>query len=123
VDAELASTRVDRWLWAVRVYPSRSAATGACRGGHVKVNRMPAKPATAVRVGDTVTAYAGGRLRVLEVTRVIDRRVGAALVAQCVADRTPPPAREDVGPALGRPASSGRPTKRDRRRLDRLRRS
>ncbi|HLI45059.1 MAG TPA: S4 domain-containing protein [Acidimicrobiales bacterium] len=120
---ELLSTRVDRWLWAVRIYPSRSAATGACRGGHVKVNRMPAKPATAVRVGDTVTAYAGGRMRVLEVTRVIERRVGAALAAECLADRTPPTAREDARPALARPASSGRPTKRDRRRLDRFRRS
>jgi ribosome-associated heat shock protein Hsp15 len=118
---EPLSTRIDRWLWAVRVYPSRSAATDACRGGHVRVNRLPAKPATAVRAGDTVTAYAGGRQRVLEVARVIDRPVGAALAAQCVADRAPPPARGDLGPAPARPASSGRPTKRDRRRLDRLR--
>jgi len=117
-------TRVDRWLWAVRVYKTRSAATDACRGGHVRVNGSSAKPATSVRVGDRVDATVpGGRLRMLEVARVIDKRVGAPVAAACLVDHSPPPERED-GPRLvpfARDAGAGRPTKRDRRRLDRFR--
>src|SRR2546421_6809507 len=69
-------TRVDRWVWAVRLYKTRSAATEACRGGHVRVNGAPARPSTSVRAGDRVTAHVG-RDRVLEVVRIIDSRVGA----------------------------------------------
>lgn len=114
-------TRVDRWLWAVRLYKTRSLATEACRGGHVKVNGSPAKPATTVRVGDRVEAFVG-RQRVLEVVRVIDTRVGAPIAATCVVDRSPPPPpREERSTGLVRPPGDGRPTKRDRRRMDRLR--
>jgi len=120
VDGE--STRVDRWLWAVRIYKARTDATDACRGGHVRVNGAPAKPAATVRPGDTVTARAGGRERILEVTRIIDKRVGASIAAECFADHSPPPPPRDlVAPASIRDPASGRPTKRDRRQLDRLR--
>ena len=116
-------TRVDRWLWAVRLYKTRSAATDACRGGHVRVNGAAAKPATPVRVGDRVEATAHGRERILEVARVIDKRVGAPLAAECLVDHSPqPPDREDrVAAVFVRDAGSGRPTKRDRRQLDRFR--
>jgi ribosome-associated heat shock protein Hsp15 len=115
-------TRVDRWLWSVRVFKSRTEATDACRGGHVRVSGRPAKPATTVRVGDRVTARAHGRERVLEVVRVIDRRVGAPIAAECLVDHSPPPPpREERDPFLVRDPSSGRPTKRDRRRIDRMR--
>jgi ribosome-associated heat shock protein Hsp15 len=114
-------TRVDRWLWAVRLYKTRSLATEACRGGHVKVNGSPAKPATAVRVGDRVEAFAG-RQRVLEVVRLIDSRVGAPIAATCVVDHSPPPPpREERSTGLVRAPGDGRPTKRDRRQMDRLR--
>jgi ribosome-associated heat shock protein Hsp15 len=116
-------TRVDRWLWSIRLYKMRSEATEACRGGHVHVNRAAAKPATPVRVGDRITARAGGRERVVEVARVIDKRVGATVAAECFVDHSPPPPpREFVAPPLLRDPSSGRPTKRDRRQIDRLRR-
>jgi ribosome-associated heat shock protein Hsp15 len=117
-------TRVDRWLWSVRVYKTRSDATEACRGGHVRVNRSLAKPATLVRVGDHVTARAGGRERILEIAKVIDKRVGAPLATQCFVDHSPPPPppTERLAPVGLRDRSSGRPTKRDRRRIDRLRR-
>jgi ribosome-associated heat shock protein Hsp15 len=117
----MEETRVDRWLWAVRLYKTRSMATDACRGGHVKVNGSPAKPATTVRVGDRVEAFVG-RQRVLEVVRVIDARVGAPIAATCVVDHSPPPPpREERSTGLGRPPGDGRPTKRDRRQMDRLR--
>jgi ribosome-associated heat shock protein Hsp15 len=117
------STRVDRWLWAVRVFKTRTAATEACRAGHVRVNGASAKPAATVRPGDAVSVRLPGRERVLEVLQPIERRVGAALVAESALDRSPPaPAREEVVTPFHRVAGSGRPTKRDRRELDRLRR-
>jgi ribosome-associated heat shock protein Hsp15 len=120
--AALETTRVDRWLWAVRLFKSRAAATEACRGGHVRVNGNPAKAATTVRVGDRVSARAHGRDRVLEVVRVIERRVGAPIAAECVVDHSPPPpARDMTQPAFLRDPATGRPTKKERRELDRFR--
>jgi ribosome-associated heat shock protein Hsp15 len=117
------TTRVDRWLWAVRLYKTRSGATEACRGGHVKVNGSGAKPATPVRVGDQVLLRAHGRERVIEVADVIDKRVGAPVAAACLVDHTPPPPKVDLDVSnFVRDPSAGRPTKRDRRRLDSLRR-
>ncbi len=121
----LESTRVDRWLWGVRLYKTRSLATDACRGGHVRVNGGAAKPATTVRIGDRVEATAGERERVLEVVRVIDKRVSATVAAECLVDHSPPvPPKEDrIPPVFIRDVGTGRPTKRDRRDLDRFRRS
>lgn len=117
----MESTRVDRWIWAVRLYPSRSAATAACAAGHVRVNGTAAKPAAPVRPGDRVEArVAGPRLRVVEVVRIIDKRVGAPIAAECLVDHSPPPPPRD-GPVFARDRGAGRPTKRERRELDRLR--
>jgi ribosome-associated heat shock protein Hsp15 len=115
-------TRVDKWLWAVRLFKTRGLATDACRGGHVRVNGTPAKPAAVVRVGDRVDARVHGRSRVLEVVRVIDKRVGAPVAAECLVDHSPPePSRGEQPPVFARERGAGRPTKRDRRRLDRFR--
>ncbi|MGI8759060.1 MAG: RNA-binding S4 domain-containing protein [Acidimicrobiales bacterium] len=115
-------TRVDRWLWAVRLYKTRSAATDSCRGGHVRVNGSTAKPATPVGIGDRVAGYLHGRDRVLEVARIVDKRVSAAVAAECLVDHSPPaPPREQAPPVFTREPGAGRPTKRDRRRLDRAR--
>lgn len=117
------TTRVDRWLWAVRLYKPRSAATDACKGGHVKVNGRTAKPATVVRPGDRVEAFAGGRERILEVVRVIEKRVSAAVAAECIVDHSPAPPPRTEAPAdlFVRDRGAGRPTKRDRREIERLR--
>jgi ribosome-associated heat shock protein Hsp15 len=113
------STRVDRWLWSVRLYKTRSDATEACRAGHVRINDVRVKPAAVVRVGDTVSARAGGRERVVEVVRVIDTRVGAPIAAQCLVDHSPPPpAPDEFGLVPVRDRGAGRPSKRDRRQLD-----
>jgi ribosome-associated heat shock protein Hsp15 len=115
-------TRVDRWLWSVRAFKTRTVATEACKGGHVSVNRRVTKPATTVRVGDVVTIRLDGRDRVLEVIEVIDKRVGAARATECYLDHSPPlPATALETPGLVRDPATGRPTKRDRRLIDRLR--
>ena len=116
------TTRVDRWLHAVRAIKTRTAASDACRGGHVKVNGKPARASTPVRVGDRVVLR-GTRHLDLEVLRVIDKRVGASVAADCFVDHTPPPppSQPRVEEPFRRDPGSGRPTKKDRRQLDRLR--
>jgi len=119
----LVSTRVDKWLWAVRLYKTRSAATDACRAGHVRVNKLAAKPATAIRPGDTVEARSAERDHVVEVTAVIEKRVGAPLASSCYIDHSPPPPSKEEKGLLNfvRDRGTGRPTKRDRRQLDQAR--
>jgi ribosome-associated heat shock protein Hsp15 len=117
----MQTVRVDRWLWSVRLFKSRSLATEACRAGHVAVNGGVTKASTPVRVGDTVTIRLGGRDRVVEVTRVIATRVGPAVAAECMVDHSPAPPAALEAAGLVRDHSTGRPTKRDRRLIDRLR--
>jgi ribosome-associated heat shock protein Hsp15 len=101
---------------------TRSDAAAACRGGHVKVNGKAAKPATPVKVGDRVEAYLHDRQRILEVISLLVKRVGAAVAVDCFVDHSPPlPEREVEMPNFQRDPGAGRPTKRDRRELDRLR--
>jgi ribosome-associated heat shock protein Hsp15 len=114
--------RVDRWLWAVRLTKTRSGAAQACRAGHVQVNGARAKPAAPVKVADTVRLRVGDRERVVEVVRLIEHRVGAELAAACLIDRSqPPPPRDPLDRSGRRPPGMGRPTKRERRGLDRAR--
>ncbi|WP_396658134.1 RNA-binding S4 domain-containing protein [Microbacterium sp.] len=114
-----ASARVDSWLWAVRVYKTRSAATTACRAGHVRVNGDRAKAAQPVRPGDELRVRISGFDRILVVRKTITKRVGAALAAEAMEDRTPP--RDPVPLIAQRDRGAGRPTKRERREIDRLR--
>ncbi len=116
------STRVDKWLWAVRLYKTRASASTACQGGHVTVNGTAAKPATHVKVGDQVVVRLDQRERLLEVARVIEKRVGAPVAAECLVDHSPPlPDVDRTPPPLARDRGAGRPTKRDRRQIDRHR--
>jgi ribosome-associated heat shock protein Hsp15 len=117
-----ATARVDAWLWAVRVYKTRSLATTACRAGHVRVNGERAKAAQPVRPGDELRVRINGFDRILVVKTTITKRVGAALAAEAVEDRTPPPLPREETPFVPiRDRGAGRPTKRERRDLDRLR--
>ncbi len=119
------TVRVDKWLWAVRVFKTRTAATSACTSGRVKVNDEPAKPATKIAVGDVVEARRGDRLIVYRATALVEKRIGAKLVEQCVDDQSPPrPTRADpvlAPPGGARSRGEGRPTKKERRDIDRLR--
>lgn len=117
-----AVVRVDAWTWAVRLFPTRSAAADACRAGHVKLNGKNVKPAHAVRTGDTIRVQTPAGERTVIVVGVISRRVGAAVAVEQYEDRTPaaPPKEERLLLGL-RDRGAGRPTKRDRRDMERLR--
>ncbi|MEV7137824.1 RNA-binding S4 domain-containing protein [Streptomyces tauricus] len=116
------TVRVDSWIWSVRLVKTRSMGATACRGGHVRVNGERVKPAYAVRVGDEVRLRHADRERIVIVKRVIRKRVGPPVAAECYVDNSPPPPpREAVAPAGIRDRGTGRPTKRDRRELERLR--
>ncbi|MEV6484209.1 RNA-binding S4 domain-containing protein [Streptomyces sp. NPDC051576] len=116
------SVRVDSWIWSVRLVKTRSMGAAACKGGHVRVNGERVKPAHSVHVGDEVRLRHEGRERVVIVKQVIRKRVGAPVAVRCYVDNSPPPPpREAVAPAGIRDRGTGRPTKRDRREMERLR--
>lgn len=111
--------RVDVWLWSVRQCKTRSLATSECRAGHVRVNGETAKPATVVRIGDEVRYRYEGFDRILKVTGIISKRTSAPLAQACYENLTPERPRVYV-PVMRREPGSGRPTKKERRELDRL---
>ncbi|WP_168583665.1 RNA-binding S4 domain-containing protein [Gephyromycinifex aptenodytis] len=118
----MSGVRVDAWLWAVRVFKSRLLATAACKGGHVEVDGSRAKASTLVREGSRVLVT-GERGRNLVVRQLLTKRVSAPLAAAAMIDETPPPPPREQRPApvFLRERGAGRPTKRERRELDRLR--
>jgi ribosome-associated heat shock protein Hsp15 len=112
---------VDSWLWSVRLTRTRSAASGACRAGHVRVNGIRVKPAHAVRAGDEVRLRVEGRERVVVVQQIITKRAGASVAAGCYVDNSPPPPpREEAVTVAARDRGTGRPTKRERRTMEKL---
>jgi ribosome-associated heat shock protein Hsp15 len=120
-----SAARLDKWLWAVRIFKSRSLACDACRAGSVAVNELPAKPGRDVHAGETVMVKQGLVLRTLRVLDVPRSRVGARLVPNFCTDLTPKEEWEKgrqhrIQHLLERDKGSGRPTKRDRRLLDGL---
>ena len=120
-----SAARLDKWLWAVRLFKSRSLASDACRAGSVAVNELAAKPGRDVHAGEIVTVKQGLVLRTLRVIGVPRSRVGAKLVVNFCTDLTPKEELEkgrerSVQQVLAREKGSGRPTKRDRRLIDDL---
>lgn len=120
-----ATVRIDKWLWAVRLYRSRSLAATACNAGHVRIGGQNVKPAREVRVGEVVSALAGRVRRIVKVTGLLDQRVGAKWVSLYLEDQTPleeyTRAREEATQSAVRfPHGLGRPTKKLRRQLQRV---
>lgn len=117
--------RIDRWLWAVRAVKTRAAGNQACTSGRVRVNGQVCKPATRVRIGDRVEARFRHRIVVYEVVELLEKRVGAVAAASAYVDHSPaipePVSDPVVTAAVQRDRGAGRPTKRERRQLDRFR--
>ncbi|WP_061961334.1 RNA-binding S4 domain-containing protein [Demequina flava] len=125
---ERTTVRADAWVWAVRLAKTRSQATSACKAGHVRINGDKAKPATPVRIGDRVEVtlvHPNGpaQLKKVEVRQLLLKRVGAAVAQAAYIDHSPPPPPKAERPAaIGvRDRGAGRPTKKERRQLDKLR--
>jgi ribosome-associated heat shock protein Hsp15 len=115
--------RIDKWLWAVRLYKTRSLATEACRAGKVSIGGQPVKAARATKIGDVISAKSGDITRTVKVLALADKRVGPKLVDRLAEDQTP--ASEYLKQielrkpqTLTWPKGSGRPTKKDRRDLE-----
>ncbi len=117
--------RVDKWLWSVRIFKSRTLATTACKGGRIRMGESTLKASYLIGVGETVEVRKGGYSFVFKVVKLISKRVSAALAEPCYEDLTP----EDelnkyntwfVGKSgtEKREKGAGRPTKRDRRDLE-----
>jgi ribosome-associated heat shock protein Hsp15 len=118
---EKLSARVDSWIWSVRLTRTRPMASDACRGGHVRINGARVKPAHAVTVGDEVRLRHEGRERIVIVSRIISKRVGAPAAVECYVDKSPPaPPRDQFAAVPVRDRGAGRPTKRERRSIENL---
>lgn len=117
------SLRLDKWLWYTRLCKTRTQATALCRSGRVRVNRMPVrKPNHGVRTDDVLTFPLGRRIRVVRVLALGERRGPFREAQTLYEDLSPPPSKDD-GPtptAPQRERGAGRPTKRERRAIDRL---
>jgi len=116
-----AAIRIDRWLWAARAFRSRALAAEACAGGKVTVNGVRAKPHKLVRAGDQLEINTPGGAQLWRVRGIGARRGPATEARTLYDDLTPPPAPEPAEMFPRRERGSGRPTKRERRQMDRFR--
>ncbi|MCX8107745.1 MAG: RNA-binding S4 domain-containing protein [Verrucomicrobiae bacterium] len=117
-----SEVRLDKWLWATRVFKTRSQAAAACTAGHVKLNGTSLKPAHSVHVGEIFTVKVGDLTRTVRVVGLISQRVGPKLVRNYLEDLTPQAEYERVRTLkqqapVYRPKGRGRPTKKERRLL------
>ncbi len=120
--AKEESPRIDKWLWSVRLFKTRSMATQACRAGKVKVEDQAVKPSREVQRGMIITIQSGPLQRSVKVLELLDKRIGAKLVSQYMEDLTPDEEYQKLeiikSQAGMRPYRKGRPTKKERRDLD-----
>jgi len=119
------ATRIDKWLWAVRLFKTRALAATACRDGHVLINGQRVKPARDVREGEVITAKVAGVQRTVKVLGAPPSRVGAKLVPEFMEDRTPESEFQKAREAAPPPQFAwskglGRPTKKSRRLWERI---
>ena len=115
--------RIDKWLWAVRIYKTRSQATIACRSGKVKVNESTIKPSHEVKIGEIISVNLSTLQKKIKVKELLTNRVSAKLVENYIDDLTPAEEYEKLKMtrAAGfefRPRGIGRPTKKERREIE-----
>jgi len=114
--------RIDKWLWAVRVFKTRSLASDSCRHGHVEISGRQVKPSRLVRIQDVIVVKKDQMTRTFKVLQLLEQRVGAAAAKEYAEDQTPASEwekpREPYYRPFVRPRGSGRPTKKERRQID-----
>ncbi|MGI8965306.1 MAG: RNA-binding S4 domain-containing protein [Limisphaerales bacterium] len=117
------AVRIDKWLWATRLFKTRSLSARACSSGKIQINRSAVKPSRPIKIGDIISAETGEIIRTVKVLALLEKRVGAKLVSQFLEDLTPASeyakAKEIFfkGSAF-RAQGTGRPTKKERRNLE-----
>ena len=121
----MTEVRIDKYLWSIRVFKTRSEATDACKGGKIRVNGADTKPSKMVKVGDTIVARKGAVTYTYKVLDLIDKRQGAKLVPNYAENQTPPEELAKLRAPietffLKRDRGAGRPTKKDRRQMEAL---
>ena len=121
----MAEVRIDKYLWSIRVFKTRSEATDACKGGKIRVNGADTKPSKMVKVGDTIVARKGAVTYTYKVLDLIDKRQGPKLVPNYAENLTPPEELAKLRAPietffLKRDRGAGRPTKKDRRQMEAL---
>ena len=121
----MTEVRIDKYLWSIRVFKTRSEATDACKGGKIRVNGADTKPSKMVKVGDTIVARKGAVTYTYKVLELIDKRQGAKLVPNYAENLTPPEELAKLRAPietffLQRDRGAGRPTKKDRRQMEAL---
>ncbi|QEC52341.1 heat shock protein Hsp15 [Anseongella ginsenosidimutans] len=124
--SEKEKSRIDKWLWAVRLFKTRSLASEACKSGKVKISGKSVKPSHVVKVSEEISIQKGGSKKVVRVKDLLERRVDAATAALFFEDITPPeenPAFPSAfhTPVFKRNRGAGRPTKKERREMDQVR--
>lgn len=123
--AEIEKLRVDKYLWAIRAFKTRSLATDACKAGRIKLGGQNLKPSHLVKTGEVYSVQKGIERKVIKVTGLLERRVDAKTAGTFYEDITP---LEETtayksafhAPTLNRDRGAGRPTKKDRREIDGL---
>ena len=123
---EKHNTRIDKWLWAVRIFKTRAIATGACSGGKVKIDGTAVKASRKIQAGDVIQVRKGVIKFMYKVLKIAEKRMGAKLIIDFVEDLTPDDELAKLEsshkqPLQTREKGRGRPTKRERRKIDQLR--
>lgn len=119
----MEKVRIDKFLWAIRLFKTRTAATTACNAGKIKIDGVNVKPSRQIEVGNQFTARVNYEVRTIEVKKIIAKRVSATIAADCYIDHTVESEAKGSMPSgfyktEKRERGTGRPTKRERRTID-----
>ena len=119
----MAEARIDKWMWAVRIFKTRTIAAAACKKGQITLRGAQLKPSRLIKVGDVIEVRKPPVTYSFKVLQAIERRVGAKLIPEILEDVTPPQQYEllemsKISGFVNRAKGTGRPTKKDRRSLD-----
>ncbi len=121
---ELEKIRIDKWLWAVRLFKTRSLAADACAAGKIKMDGESLKASYMLKAGQTIQVQKEGIRMIIKVVKLLEKRVGAPLAVQCYEDLTPPEEKDKLKfPSVFyevRDRGIGRPTKKDRRAIEKF---